>query len=601
MDNQNEQSPFDDGMRSRLSSLHDQMDGLGGVVSYEGFCERIGKSWLTGQITCDAPWAYFSQEVYRNHDLGLKGEGGLGILAGDISAVAEKLSIPMVIVTPFYSKRTQQALFDFWESAKDEMTTPEAYGFRRVGEVILHSKAFENISIGVYGRLRNSVRTISLYEPNIGQLYQDESNSNHRLYQEVVGGMGGFKALKLAGINPSILHLNESATVLSAVAMLDDLVHGGLAIDEALLEVRQKTIYTNHTLLPAAEGVFDISQFEDLVFPNLAGQAVIDWVRSRFSEGKIRMSMLAVEIAGRKNGVSKLHAKLSSQNYFDHDGYAVDFSAVTNGIADRWIYDEYLNLYKNMGVFDEFGLVGDDYLAKLEDIDIQTVTRIKHSARRHMNAILSHRMDQWGRPIHLPEDAIVFDYKRRLVSYKRFDMIFQDLERLAQILVSKNAYLLFSGRPHFGDSSMYQKLHDILWQVDNHPVLRGRVRFIQNYDEEVGLVMAIGADCAINVPIVGQEACGTSWIKDISNCKLLISTTDGGVADVSPASYLEVASGASEPESDQLYRRMENACRILRDSDELRHNIIEQLQAYISIVSGARMLSEYLDLRFEVK
>jgi len=81
---------------------------------------------------------------------------------------------------------------------------------------------------------------------------------------------------------------------------------------------------------------------------------------------------------------------------------------------------------------------------------------------------------------------------------------------------------------------MYQKLLEVLKLIDNDPVLKERVHYIQDYDEELGRALAIGSDASINIPIVGLEACGTSWEKDVANLKLLISTSDGGVADVQP-------------------------------------------------------------------
>ncbi len=584
-------------IKSRFQTLSDEMRGSDKAADFGSFLQRIGREDLGGVVTSQAPWAYFSQEVYREKDLGVKGDGGLGILAGDISKVAEELSVPLVVVTPYYSGKSRQALFDFWESDGYETLLPGEHGYEKLGTVKLSSLTYNQIPIDVYARRRGSVHIITLYEPHIGLLYYSESNSDHRLYQEVVTGFAGYMALRSAGLDPSVIHMNEAATVFAAVARLDDVCSQGVEFGAALGLVKATTIYTNHTLLQAAEGVFGIEQFERLVFTNIRNKCVVDWVRSKFgNDGKIRLSTLAIEIAAKKNGVSKLHSRLSSQNYKDSAGNAVEFHNVTNGISDRWIYKDLRKLYRSVGALDELGLPTDNYAALLEKIEVKEIKHAKQAARKRMNRILKFRQDQRGNPVYIPDDAIVFDYKRRLVSYKRFDMIFNDIDRLADILQTHNAHLIFTGRPHFGDSGMIDELHRILWTIENHPVLKERVHYIQNYDEQVATALAFGGDCAINVPIVGQEACGTSWMKDIANCKLLISTTDGGVADVNPPVYLDVAGASYADEANALYDRMQQACTIIENPDDLRRRAIDQLQAYLPTISGPRMIRDYLEL-----
>ena len=92
---------------------------------------------------------------------------------------------------------------------------------------------------------------------------------------------------------------------------------------------------------------------------------------------------------------------------------------------------------------------------------------------------------------------------------------------------------------------------------------------------------------------MGEEACGTSWMKDIANLKLLISTPDGGVADIQPIACLEV-SGKNEAES--LYYNMEQASAILRCDSAYRRELIRSLGAYLPIISGPRMMAKYLQL-----
>ena len=145
---------------------------------------------------------------------------------------------------------------------------------------------------------------------------------------------------------------------------------------------------------------------------------------------------------------------------------------------------------------------------------------------------------------------------------------------------------------------MYQRLLEILKLIESEPILRERVHYIQDYDEELGRALAIGSNVAINVPVIGLEACGTSWEKDIANLKLLISTSDGGVADVRPIACLEVSGKSYDEEVSSLYANMHKAARILRVDHLLERNIHRQLKAYLPIISGARMLKDYLKFLF---
>ena len=65
-------------------------------------------------------------------------------------------------------------------------------------------------------------------------------------------------------------------------------------------------------------------------------------------------------------------------------------------------------------------------------------------------------------------------------------MAFERPETLKQILTSHNAHYILSGKVHQGDTMMYQRLLEILRMVDGDVVLRQRVHYIQDYDEEVG-------------------------------------------------------------------------------------------------------------------
>ncbi|MEO8691384.1 MAG: alpha-glucan family phosphorylase [Candidatus Saccharimonas sp.] len=554
-----------------------------------GHDENGHLSELSEFISDEHPIVYFSMEMYdQSNDI--KGGGGLGVLAADTRRVAEQLNAPFVIVTLFYPRESHQTLRYFWQHEIHTSADPLRL-YKELGCVSIRSMYDDDAELTILERKLGSTRIIAVTEPNLGELYQGGNSDDHRLYQEVALGFGGYQALKQQGIEAAFMQLNESPTVFAAIAKLDDLCQQGLPLKEAIEQTRSSLLYTNHTLVAAAESKFHRDQFRRRVMPNIESESVRDWLDSMFdADGLLPLSLLAIELSGAKSGVSKLHARVS--NFSDKDGNHVDFQAVTNGISRKWIADGVSDYYHDLGILDEFDLPSDDYVDKLQRLEINAIRELKSQGRQELNRVLETRLDQTGQPIQIPDDALIFDFKRRFVSYKRAGMVFSDPDRLAGILEEENAHFILTGKPHASDYPMKEELHRILTLVDEHPVLRSRVHYIQDYDEEVGRALSIGADCAINIPEVGREACGTSWMKDIANFKLLISTPDGGVADLDPIACLEV----SGDEEYELYKRMVEAAEILRNDDRYLAETIREISGYLPIISGSRMVKEYLGL-----
>ena len=87
-------------------------------------------------------------------------------------------------------------------------------------------------------------------------------------------------------------------------------------------------------------------------------------------------------------------------------------------------------------------------------------------------------------------------------------------------------------------------------------------------------------------------------MKDVANLNLLISTHDGGVADGSANGYLNVSGESEAEEIDALYQRMEEAVAAYDNDFDLEFLIRQQLETFLPVVSGARMLKDYLDYLF---
>ena len=566
------------------------------IEDVKEFYEAIDRASLTRKLSPERPYVYFTMEVYDKTN-GIKGGGGLGVLAADTRRVAETLEIPFVCVTPFYRSEFHQTIEDLDQKEEIWTVSPEDYGFEYLDDVEIYTHDMPPSRLNVFQKIFGSTRFLTIGEANFGELYAGDGSGDHRLYQEVALGFGGYNVLKMVGLKPSVIQLNETATIFAAVARLDELIRNGMNLYEAIVYVRKHTLYTNHTLVQAAESEFSFDQFSRIVYPNIQSSALKTWLSGLFRDGRLKLSTLTIELAEAKNGVSRLHARVA--DYKDVNGDKVKFKAVTNGIdMSTWVLPEILAEFNEKGIIDKFGLPAEDYKDRIANLSIDEMKSLKRLGREKLNHVLSHRKDQYGNAVYIPEDAVVFDFKRRFVSYKRPLMPFEDIQKLKTILEENNAHYVLTGKVHQGDYQMREKLNQVLKIVESDPVLRERVHYIQDYDEELGFALAVGSDVAINVPIVGLEACGTSFMKDIANLKILISTADGGVADLSPPPCLEVSGANYEAEVKSLYGQMARAGRILKNDGWHETQVGRQLAGYIPVISGARMMKDYLKLIF---
>ena len=568
---------------------------LENIEDIDDFEEAIERKRLTRMLSPERPYTYWTIEIYDQEN-GIRGGGGLGVLAADTRRIAEETDVPFALITPFYPKEVHQKIQD--GKIVDEKVEVDylKFGYRLVDTVNI--KCCGNLcGLEVIEKKFKNTRIICITEPNFGELYSDMSGSDHRLYQEVSLGFGGYAALKLLGLKPAIIQLNEVATFFAALARLDELASNGMDFYEAVVYTRKHTLYTNHTLVQAAEAEFSNSQFERFVYPNLKSLAVRRWLKDKFVDGKIKLSAVTIEIAELRSGVSKLHARMA--DYKDVAGNKVKFKAITNGIdVEKWVMPETLKFYKESKILDDINYPSINYVENLALLTADKIRELKSIGRKILNETLSTRPDQNGTILNFTNEDFIFDFKRRFVDYKRPELPFKDLVKLKQILLSRGAHYVIAGRIHTGDNRMSQKLYDILTKIRDDEFLSTHVHYIADYDEKLAYGLSCGSNTAINIPIVGLEACGTSWEKDVANLNLLISTHDGGVADVSAENYLNVHGIDDAEELGELYKRMEEAISVWDNDFDLEFIIQKQLKAYLPIISGTRMLKDYLNYLF---
>ena len=568
---------------------------LENIEDIDDFEAAVKRQNFTYSLSPERPYTYWTLELYDQEN-GIRGGGGLGILAADTRRVAEQNGVPLVLLTPFYPEEAHQIMQDGRLFDEHRRVDYNAFGFRFIDSVNI--KCNNTLcKLDVVEKKFKNTRIVSVTEPNFGELYAGLSGSDHRLYQEVSLGFGGYAALKLLGFKPAIMQLNEVATFFAALARLDELASNGMDFYEAVVYTRKHTLYTNHTLVQAAEAEFSREQFERFVYPNLKSKAVKKWLDDKFENGRMKLSAVTIEIAELRSGVSKLHAKVA--NYHDIAGNKVKFRAVTNGIdIKKWVMPEIVEFYRKNGILDETLAPTEDYTEAIAKLDAEKIREFKAEGRKILNEVLKSRPDQNGKILEFGPEEFVFDFKRRFVDYKRPEMPFTDPARLRSILEPRGAHYILTGRIHTGDDRMVRKLNEVLDKIRSDDYLNTHVHYLADYDEKLAYALSCGSNTAINLPIVGLEACGTSWMKDVANLNLLISTHDGGVADVASSFHLDVKGNDYNEELEMCYRQMQNAISTWDNDFDLEFMIRRQLSGYLPIVSGTRMLKEYLDYLF---
>ncbi|MDO4526545.1 MAG: glycogen/starch/alpha-glucan phosphorylase [Candidatus Saccharibacteria bacterium] len=581
--------------------MNDENDGyfyhpLENIEDTDFFETAIDRRVFNHRLSDERPYTYWTLELYDQEN-GIRGGGGLGVLAADTRRIAEQVGVPFVLITPFYPSETHQKWSEGQIVDEHQPVDYHNFGFRRIDDVFV--KCCGNLcKLEVIEKVFGKTRIVAITEPNFGELYAGLSGSDHRLYQEVSLGFGGYQALKLLGLKPAIMQLNEVATFFAALVRLDELASNGMDFYEAVVYTRKHTLYTNHTLVQAAEAEFSYEQFERFVFPNLRSKAVRKWLTDKFVGGKIKLSAVTIEIAELRSGVSKLHARVA--NYYDIAAERVKFKAITNGIdMKKWVLPETMDFYHGEAILDEYDMPTVNFAEKLEALTSDQIISLKEIGRGILNSVLRERPDQNGKVLEFGTKDLIFDFKRRFVDYKRPDLPFRDVARLRSILEPHDAHYILAGRVHTGDERMARLLGEVLDTVARDDYLSTHVHYIADYDEKLAYALSVGSNIAINVPIVGLEACGTSWEKDVANLNLLISTHDGGVADGSAGAYLNVSGMSEDEELLELYRRMEEAATVWSSTGfDLEVLIRKQLAEFLPVISGARMLGDYLDYLF---
>jgi len=516
----------------------------------------------------DELMAYFSFE-FGLHESLMVYAGGLGILSGDHLKEASDLGIPLVAVGFVYTYGyfSQRISEDGWQHADNVPIDFNALPLIRImdedGEPV-------KISIDLPGRKAYA----RIYELNIGRvkLYLLHTNIpendpkdrqlTDRLYisdlelrisQEILLGMGGVRALRALGYEPTAWHMNEGHSAFLTLERALEYVKNGKSFDQASKIIKHSNIFTTHTPVPAGNDEFPlwlidkyfVQVWSDL---GLTRDEFINIAKIKQSWGGDAFSMpiLALKLSEFRNGVSELHGKVAQEMWRflwpEKDVDEVPIGYITNGIhTETW-------LARRMGILFSRYLGSDwadhlddpDLWAQIENIPDEEFWKVRRHLKRKLVAyIISRGREQWKttrvHPVQTIASGVLLDpyaltigFARRFATYKRANLIFRDYDRLLNIVTNARmpVQFIFAGKAHPADEPGKQMIQEVYRAVKDAR-FGGRLAFLEDYDMNIARYMVQGVDVWLNTPRRPREASGTSGMKAALNGVLNFSVLDG--------------------------------------------------------------------------
>jgi starch phosphorylase len=480
--------------------------------------------------------AYFSPE-FGVSELLPQYSGGLGILAGDHLKAASDLRLPLVAVGLFYRDGFfYQAIEDGHQRERYVTNNPRLLALTATPARVELGLADRTVTARVWKADVGSTRLFLLdtdLETNDerGRRVSDRlyaGDREHRIRQELLMGVGGVRAIRQLGYEPSVYHLNEGHAGFLALELIFEEVASGSSLAEAIAAVRPHIVFTTHTPVPAGIDRFS-HELMRRYMGGWANQYGVDMdeilaLGAMPGDDHFNMAAFCLRVAGRSNGVSKLHASVS-RVMFDEVPGGRQIKAVTNGVhAKSWINPDLEEVFEQaMGPTWDRGEA--DGWSGVDSIGDDVLRDIFAAGRR---GLIDMATRQIGGPVGLDPDILTVGFARRFATYKRADLILSDIERLRELLSDpeRPIQFVFAGKAHPADDPGKQVLNHII-EFASRPEAHGRFVFIPGYNIAVAQAMHYGCDVWLNNPIRPREACGTSGEKAALNGALNVSILDG--------------------------------------------------------------------------
>ena len=594
--------------------------------------------------------AYFSPEFGISEALP-QYSGGLGVLAGDHLKAASDLGLPLVGIGLFYRHGyfRQSLSIDGWQQERYPDLDPYAMALTLCDDVRVEvDLAGQTLVARVW---KAEVGRIPLYlldadvdenPPEIrtitDRLYGGDTE--HRLRQEILLGIGGVRALDALGIGTQVFHTNEGHAGFLGLERIRQLVkEPGLSYDEAIEAVRSGCLFTTHTPVPAGIDRFPRELIERY-FSGWAAEVGISLDRLMAlghrpgddEDERFNMAVMGLRLAGRSNAVAKLHGAVSREMFGDlWPDVPVDeapIASVTNGVhAHTWVSHEMAELLSRQVQPDWHEAEAEPW-ERLADVREDELWRVRDQGREQLVAFVRRSLRQqlmargqsasdvdWTDSVLDPK-ALTICFARRFATYKRATLLLSKPERLRAMLLSgdRPVQLVFAGKSHPADDSGKELIRQLSTFAAD-PDLRHRVVFLEDYDIAMARSLLQGADVWLNNPRRPQEACGTSGMKAALNGGLNLSILDGWWDEcfdgdngwaISSAEHEEDLDKRDEIEAGSLFELLERQVVPLfydRWQGPVPRRWVHRVQrSLISLgpfVTAARMVRDYTEQLYE--
>ena len=595
--------------------------------------------------------AYFSAEYGLDQTLGIY-SGGLGILSGDHLKSASDLGIPLVAVGLLYKNGYFNQVIDRFGMQHPEYRNLDIYDLP-----ITPVKDVDGNDLMLFIKFPKRRIYLKVWEINVGRvkLYLMDSDidvnnpedrdttaclyggdQETRIRQEIILGMGGVSLLRRLGLNPTVYHMNEGHSAFLNLELIKNTIKEKQVSFEIARDIASsKTVFTTHTPVPAGNDIFSIGLVEKYFrdfWPRLGltreeflklGMKPCDGLEQGFN-----MGIFALKIAGKKNGVSKLHGEVSRELFADVWPHIAPSESpityVTNGIHTcTWLapklkelYNKYLipywqdNIHED-NVWEKIKTIPDDKLWKAHmDRKVKLLALVKENVTKRLRREGISYEEITEITSKLNPDALTIGFARRFATYKRATLIFKDLERITEILNNSNrpVQLIFAGKAHPADrdgAELIKYIHEISLK----PQFKGKIFILENYNMEISRYMVSGVDVWLNNPRRPMEASGTSGQKASVNGVVNFSVLDGWWAEGynqkngwSIGTNKEYSSYEEQDraDSDSIYYTLENKIIPIyydKDSNGISKSWMELMKNSIMSTGGkystARMLVDY--------
>src|SRR3954454_17552665 len=514
--------------------------------------------------------AYFSAEFGLAECLPIY-SGGLGVLSGDHLKSASDLNLSLTAVSLFYKFGyfLQRLRPDGCKEEEYPENEPDTLPMRPAlgadGQQVTITLAFPGRELHArvwqvqVGRI-----TLFLLDTDVDENQPADRAITHRLYggdrdmrirQELLLGIGGLRALDVLGRRPEVCHLNEGHSAFLTLERIRLLMgEQDLTFDEARAIAAAGMVFTTHTPVAAGHDAFDpgtIDYYLGDYYRELGLSRTEIMSLGRLDPGDegepFSMTILALRLTARSNGVSILHGVLSRRLWGGvWPGLAeaeVPTGSVTNGVHLRtWLAPEMTDLYEAMKSPDEWtgSLVGTERIRAvaaaparaLWDRNERLRAELVHWVRARLASQLARQNAgpaEVSRSVEaLDPNALTIGFARRFAEYKRATLLLRDPDRLMRLLgnPARPVQFIFGGKAHPNDNGGKELLRQ-LFELSRSEKLRGRIIVLEEYDVGVARRMVQGVDVWLNTPRRPLEASGTSGMKAVANGALHVGTLDG--------------------------------------------------------------------------